>query len=60
MPLNTGELANIEALARGESGNTVDCFSQSDYKYGSTYYDCGPCTKIYDAEGKGNMRTCVY
>lgn len=54
-------LANVEALADGESGsgNTVDCYSESDYKSGSTYYDCGSCKKEENSKGKGNKRTCT-
>ena len=58
--LSAVSLANVEALA-GElsGGNTVDCYSESDYKSGSTYYDCGDCKKQENAEGKGNKRTCI-
>lgn len=55
-------MANVEALAnRAESsgGNTVDCYSSSKADKGSTYYDCGDCTKQFNSEGKGDSRTCV-
>lgn len=63
MPKDVGSdllLANVEALARGENdGNTVDCYSESDAKKGSTYYDCGDCTLVHNSKGKGSKRTCV-
>ena len=58
--LSETALANVEALASGEnSGNTVDCYSSSDYKKGSTYYDCGTCTKQINSIGTGSTRTCI-
>ena len=56
----TMTLANIEALASSEAtGNTVDCFSESKYKHGASYYDCGTCCNKEDKEGKGGKRTCT-
>jgi hypothetical protein len=52
-------LANVEALASESGGNAVDCYSESKSKSGSTYYDCGNCTKQYNSEGKGSQRTCT-
>ena len=54
--------ANIEALTieAGESaGNTVDCYSSSSAKKGSTYYDCGSCSKQFNSVGTGSARTCT-
>lgn len=52
-------LANVEALANGESGGTtVDCYSSSKSSSGSTYYDCGTCTKQFNSKGTGSSRTC--
>lgn len=58
-------LANIEALAtsadaENSTENTVDCYSSSKSKKGASYYDCGPCIKINNAEGVGSTRTCIY
>ena len=56
--------ANIEALAQdetdqGESGNQgIVCQSKSKVKPGCTYYDCGPCIKVYNEEGRGNYSKC--
>ena len=58
---SAGTSANQNAFAlesASSSENTVDCFSQSRAKSGATYYDCGKCTKEYNAKGTGNMRTC--
>lgn len=54
-------LANIEALANdGETGgNTVDCYSSSQYERGASYYDCGSCTRQFNSKGVGNMRQCI-
>lgn len=55
-------LANIEALANqseGGTGNTVDCYSSSDAKKGSSYYNCGTCTSVLNSKGTGNMRQCI-
>lgn len=52
--------ANAEALidTRSLPDRTVDCFSQSEYKEGHTYWDCGNCTRYEHHKGVGNMRTC--
>lgn len=52
--------ANAEALIETRSlpDRTVDCFSQSEYKEGHTYWDCGNCTRYEHHKGVGNMRTC--
>jgi hypothetical protein len=54
-------LANVEALADDESasGNTVTCYSSSDAKKGSTYYDCGSCTKQFNSKGTGSSSSCT-
>lgn len=52
--------ANAEALIETRSlpDRIVDCFSQSDRKRGSSYWDCGNCKRYEDKEGKGTTRTC--
>ena len=50
--------ANVEALARNESGNYRICYSESVVRKGYTYYDCGTCTKIYDEKGRGQYSKC--
>ena len=57
--------ANIEALAQdesldpGESGNQgIVCQFKSKVKPGCTYYDCGPCIKVYNEEDRGNYSKC--
>lgn len=53
-------LVNVEALANDESGsgNTVTCYSSSSSKSGSTYYDCGSCSKQFNSQGTGSSSTC--
>lgn len=53
-------LENVEALANGENSanNEVTCYSSSDSKKGSTYYDCGDCSKQFNSKGTGESRTC--
>lgn len=51
--------ANVEALADEEiGGNYKICYSESVVKVGYTYYDCGPCTKVYDEKGRGRYSKC--
>ncbi|MBE6288330.1 MAG: hypothetical protein E7099_09145 [Mediterranea massiliensis] len=58
--LSETAMMNVEALANDEvSGNTVDCYSSSSAKKGSTYYDCGNCQKQYNAKGIGGQRQCI-
>jgi hypothetical protein len=54
-------LANVEALASGESGtgNAVTCYSSSVSKSGATYYDCGSCTRQFNSKGTGSSGTCT-
>lgn len=53
-------MANVEALADDEgSGNSVTCYSSSRSKSGSTYYDCGGCTRQFNSEGRGSSSTCT-
>lgn len=53
-------LENVEALAGGEnaSGNIVTCYSSSNAKKGSTYYDCGDCKRYFNSKGTGDKRDC--
>lgn len=54
-------LANVEALAdsnEAEGGNSVTCYSSSKASSGSTYYDCGGCTKQFNSKGTGDSSTC--
>lgn len=55
-------LTDISAKAHAdpESGNEVYCYSESRVKIGYTYYDCGPCDKVYDEEGRGDRLKCIY
>lgn len=41
------------------TGNKVDCFSQSIVTSGYTYYDCGSCKMVINAQAKGLKRTCI-
>jgi hypothetical protein len=50
---------NREALASG-TGNTVNCYSESEESTTSDYYDCGPCEKVKHRKGTGTQRTCTY
>ena len=57
---------NLSALsgvsAQGENtgaGNTVTCYSESRYRRGASYWDCGDCTRYSDARGKGATSTCT-
>ncbi|GHV27015.1 hypothetical protein FACS1894176_08470 [Bacteroidia bacterium] len=53
-------LANVEALAsEGSGGNSVTCYSSSKSSSGSTYYDCGNCSKQFNSKGTGNSGTCT-
>lgn len=53
-------MANVEALANDEAqGNSVTCYSSSRSKSGSTYYDCGGCTRQFNSEGRGSSSTCT-
>jgi len=45
-------------ISYGFDGNIVDCYSSSAASSGSTYYDCGDCSKQTNSEGVGNPRTC--
>lgn len=53
-------LANVEALANneGSDGNMVTCYSSSDAKKGSTYYDCGDCKKHFNSTGVKDAGKC--
>ena len=52
--------ANAEALIETRSlpDRTVDCFSQSIFTFGASYWDCGNCQRYKNHTGTGNMRTC--
>lgn len=52
--------ANAEALieTRGVEDRIVDCFSQSVFSFGASYWDCGNCQRYKNHAGTGNTRTC--
>lgn len=51
--LSDVQLANIEALSRGEAGMIIPCWSKSELNYKKSYVDCSRCERIegYQAEG---------
>lgn len=52
-------LVNIEALANGEDGgNSLMCYSSSEFKSGAVYRDCSNCSVEYNATGIGPSSTC--
>ncbi|MFQ7268407.1 MAG: hypothetical protein ACLRPS_16460 [Paraprevotella clara] len=52
-------LANAEALATDdESPSYRICYWKSKVRVGQSYYDCGPCVKVYDEKGKGSTSKC--
>ena len=56
---NIEVLAQDESLDPGESGNQgIVCQFKSKVKPGCTYYDCGPCIKVYNEEDRGNYSKC--
>ena len=59
--INLSALSSV--LAQGENtgggGNSVTCYSESRYRRGATYWDCGDCTRYCDARGKGSTSTCT-
>ena len=56
----SAQAANAEALkSSAKMRGKPDCYSR--WTSGDeTIYDCGPCLKVVNAMGQGNIGSCVY
>lgn len=53
--------ANVEALARGESGEYAICYYESKVAIGYSYIFCPDCPqKTMDEKGRGSYTKCFY
>ena len=58
--VNLSALSSVSAQGEeGGSGNSVTCYSESRYRRGASYWDCGNCTRYCDARGKGATGSCT-
>ena len=53
------QMANVEALVSGESGDRIPCHSSANQKYGKSYVDCSKCERIEDWEGSKTESRCT-
>ena len=58
--VNLSALSGVSAQGEtGGGGNSVTCYSESRYRRGASYWDCGNCTRYSDARGKGSTGSCT-
>ena len=58
--VNLSALSGVSAQGEtGGGGNSVTCYSESRYRRGASYWDCGNCTRYCDARGKGSTGSCT-
>ena len=59
--VNLSALSSVSAQGEntGGGGNSVTCYSESRYRRGASYWDCGNCTCYCDARGKGSTGSCT-
>lgn len=56
--LSDVQLANIEALSRGEGKVLIPCFSSAIESRGRSYTACDKCLKVVGWEGTGTEAWC--
>jgi len=55
-------MQNVAALSSNDNASQRYhlCYYESKVSKGRTYYDCGPCEKVYDEKGVGTVSKCFY